>query len=167
MRYAKACKSCTVSKAVPTELSKAISLLNKISTYTEQKNLKDFKEAFAKRYEDQEISLLNVLDNETGIGYPVNATTTSDSAPLLANLLVNVGNTIQSSNHQSTNWSSFLWSKLQVALKHGSCEIEITDTEFQSVFKDQDSGEGVLPDSIYTLGSIMAGSNDELDKGNF
>lgn len=163
----KPAKSCTVSKAVTTELSKAISLLNKISTYTEQKNLKDFKEAFAKRYEDQEISLLNVLDNETGIGYPVNATTTSDNAPLLANLLVNLGNTIQSSNHQSTNWSSFLWSKLQVALKHSSCEIEIIDTEIQSVFKDQDSSEGLLPDSIYTLGSIMAVSNEELDNAIF
>jgi thiopeptide-type bacteriocin biosynthesis protein len=163
----KPAKSCTVSKAVTTELSKAISLLNKISTYTEQNNLKDFKEAFAKRYEDQEISLLNVLDNETGIGYPVNVNVTSDNTPLLTNLFVQAGDKPQLSTHQSNNWSSFLWSKLQVAFKHNSCEIEITDTEIQSIFKNQDSGEGVLPDSIYTLGSIMAGSNDELDKGNF
>jgi thiopeptide-type bacteriocin biosynthesis protein len=163
----KPAKSCTVSKAVTTELSKAISLLNKISTHTEQINLKDFKDAFAKRYEDQEIPLLAVLDNEAGIGYPVNANTTSDNAPLLTNLFVQAGNKSQLSTHQSNNWSSFLWSKLQFAFKHSSCEIEITDIEIQSVFKDQDSGEGVLPDSIYTLGSIMAGSNDELDKGDF
>jgi thiopeptide-type bacteriocin biosynthesis protein len=159
--------SCEVSKAVTTELINAIRLLNKISTYTEQANLKGFKEAFAKQYEDREISLITVLDNEAGLGYPVNASVNSDNAPLLANLHVNVVNATQSSNHQSNNWSSFLWSKLQDAMIHNSYEIEITNSEINSIFKSEENNEDSLPDSIYTLGSVLATSGEELDKGNF
>ncbi|MFM7430126.1 MAG: lantibiotic dehydratase, partial [Flammeovirgaceae bacterium] len=163
----KPANDCTISKAVTTELSNTIKLLNKIVAYTEQGRLKDFKEAFSKRYEEQEISLLHVLDNEAGIGYPVNAYTTSDNAPLLANLFVNVENEKQSSNHQSSNWFKFLWSKLQDVIRHNSSELEITDAEIHTIFKDYPSNEDLLPDSIYTLGNILAASDEELDKGNF
>ncbi len=159
--------SCTINKVVITELHNAIKLLSKISPYAEQTNLRDFKEAFIKRYEDQEIPLLTMLDNEAGIGYPVNAHASSDSTPLLANLFVNVENKSQAINHQSTNWSSFLWAKLQEALLMNFTEIEITDEKIRSIFTNQESSEDVLPDSIYTLGSIIASSSEEIDKGNF
>jgi len=157
----------TISKAVTIELSNTIKLLNKIVAYTEQARLKDFKEAFRKRYEEQEVALLHVLDNEAGIGYPVGAHITSDNTPLLANLFVNAENEKQSSNHQSNNWSKFLWSKLQDVIRHNSRELEITDAEIQSIFKKQQSNEGLLPNSIYTICNILAASNEELDKGNF
>jgi thiopeptide-type bacteriocin biosynthesis protein len=159
--------SCTISKVIITELRNAIKFLSKISPYTEQTNLRDFKEAFIKRYEDQEIPLLTVLDNEAGIGYPVNAHTTSDSTPLLANLFVNAENKNQSINHQSTNWSSFLCEKLQDALRLNFTEIEITDDKIRSIFTNQENSEDVLPNSIFTLGSILTSSREEMDKGNF
>ncbi|MFM7431584.1 MAG: lantibiotic dehydratase, partial [Flammeovirgaceae bacterium] len=125
----KPASDCTISKAITTELSNTIKLLNKIVAYTEQGRLKDFKEAFSKRYEEQEIPLLHVLDSEAGIGYPVGAHITSDNTPILANLFVNIENEKPSSNHQGSKWSKFLWSKLQDVIRHNSSELEITDAE--------------------------------------
>jgi thiopeptide-type bacteriocin biosynthesis protein len=163
----KPANDCIISKAVTIELSNTIKFLNKIVAYTEQGRLKDFKEAFSKRYEDQEIPLLHVLDSEAGIGYPVGAHITSDNAPLLANLFVNVENEKPSSNHQGSKWSKFLWLKLQNAIRENSIELEITDAEIQSIFEEQQSDEELLPDSMYTLCNILSESNEELDKGNF
>ncbi|MFN7600165.1 MAG: lantibiotic dehydratase [Bacteroidota bacterium] len=163
----KPANDCTISKAITTELCNTIILLNKIVAYTEQGRLKDFKETFSKRYEEQEIPLLHVLDSEAGIGYPVGAHLSADNTPILANLFVNIENEKPSSNHQSSKWSKFLWSKLQDAVWHNSNELEITDAEIQPIFKEQQSNEELLPDSMYTLGNILATSNEELDKGNF
>ena len=56
-------------------LKKAIKILSIFSTrhpeqqFTSFKYLKAFKEAFIKRYEDEEVPLLKVMDSESGIGY--------------------------------------------------------------------------------------------------
>lgn len=52
-------------------IKEAIKILNKISfsPLNVNKNLIKFKEAFYNRYEDQEMPLLEVIDNELGIGY--------------------------------------------------------------------------------------------------
>jgi thiopeptide-type bacteriocin biosynthesis protein len=159
--------ACTLNKAVAIELGNAIKLLSKVLPYTGQANLKEFKEAFTRRYEEQEIPLLEVLDSEAGIGYPVNAHVASDNSPLLTNLFIAPGNQPQTSAHQSTPWSKFLWRKLQATIRSNSHEIEILESEIEPVLIQQQNIENFLPDSAYTLGSVMATSNEELDKGNF
>lgn len=159
--------ACMLNRAVTNELGNAIKLLSKVSSYTGQANLKEFKEAFTRRYEEQEIPLLEVLDSEAGIGYPVNAHASSDNSPLLTNLLITPGNQPQTSTHQSTPWSKFLWTKLQDTIRRNAREIEILESEIEPVLKEQQNSEDFLPVSAYTLGSVIAASNDELDKGNF
>ncbi len=159
--------SCAINKGVTEELSRAIKMLNNVTPQSEQTRLKDFKEAFIKHYEEQEIPLLEVLDSEAGIGYPVNAHESSDNVPLLINLFVQAENKSQLSTHQSTAWSKFLWSKLQEAIRSDSCEIEIAEVEIQTILKDQKNDKSLLPDSVYTLASVLAASGEELDKGNF
>ncbi|WP_373747891.1 lantibiotic dehydratase, partial [Kaistella sp.] len=51
------------------ELKKGISILNKITEASEQSYLNDFKKAFYKRFENEEIQLSYAMDTEVGIGY--------------------------------------------------------------------------------------------------
>lgn len=61
----------TLDEQVDTKLSGVLGLLSKISksTIKRKSNLDRFKENFYRRYEDAELPLVKVLDNELGIAY--------------------------------------------------------------------------------------------------
>ncbi|MCY0970811.1 lantibiotic dehydratase family protein [Chryseobacterium wangxinyae] len=59
-----------LSKKTVQNANKAIEVLNLFSN-CENNTFKEFKEAFHKKYEDQEISLLAILDDDLDLGYPV------------------------------------------------------------------------------------------------
>lgn len=158
---------CQISKSVIDELNKAIELLDKITTQPEQTNLIKFKEEFEKRYEMQEISLLTVLDADTGIGYPVNEQSNSDNTPVLDNLLLNNVVQSQSTTYANSKWSRFLLQKFQEASKNNLFEIDITDDEIKTIVKDNEENINILPDSVYTMCSVLASSGEEVDNGNF
>ncbi len=65
-------KIATVSKTIPDEILKTINFLLSVNTQFYNNNLIQFQDAFYARYESQEIPLLQALDIEIGIGYPVN-----------------------------------------------------------------------------------------------
>lgn len=52
------------------DVNKSIDILNLFSHY-QNNAFKEFKEAFYKKYEDEEVPLLRVLDDDSGFGYPV------------------------------------------------------------------------------------------------
>ncbi|MEL6589792.1 MAG: lantibiotic dehydratase [Bacteroidota bacterium] len=54
---------------IKSSLKNAIKVCSRLSRYVEHYRLKKFKEDFTRRYEDQEVPLLEVLDVESGIGY--------------------------------------------------------------------------------------------------
>ncbi len=75
----------TINKDKKT-LQEAIQLLsmfaekNPEKKFTSFKNLQEFKNAFLERYEEEEVELLKVLDNESGIGYIQNSNDNSFSS---------------------------------------------------------------------------------------
>lgn len=158
---------CQITNALTDELNKTITLLDKITIQPEQTNLIRFKEEFEKRYESQEIPLLTVLDADTGIGYPVSEQSNSDNTPVLRNLFLNNVVQNQSIAYPNTNWTKFLLQEFQEATKNNFSEIEITDQEIKEIFIDAIGGLSILPDSAYTMCSILASSGTEVDNGNF
>ncbi|MBF4519155.1 lantibiotic dehydratase family protein [Flavobacterium sp. ANB] len=58
-----------LNQKYPAEIVRTIKFLNKISAIKTPTPLQNFKKAFLKRYEGQEVALTRVLDFETGIGY--------------------------------------------------------------------------------------------------
>jgi lantibiotic biosynthesis protein len=175
--------NCQINSNVTDELTKAIVLLDKITPIPDHSNLKKFTEEFEKRYESQEIPLLTVLDADTGIGYPVNEQAYADNTPLLNNFAVNNTNENTSQSYPSNKWSKFILHKYQQAMKDGSAEIELKEDEIKIFWKNkgsdnsnngkQDDGDNAknelasLPDSVYSMGSLLAFSAEEVDKGNF
>ncbi len=74
----------TIHEDHKAELLKAVELLGKLFSSTTNDNLTSFADRFRKRYEDQVMPLLQVLDGETGIGY------TEQSGRNLSPLLENI-----------------------------------------------------------------------------
>ncbi|HEY0174781.1 MAG TPA: lantibiotic dehydratase, partial [Pedobacter sp.] len=71
------------------KLSEAVGLLNRITPYFENVNLKNFRNNFYNRYEEREMPLLKVLDTETGVGY-LNNIRDRDITPLLDDIALPV-----------------------------------------------------------------------------
>lgn len=69
------------------DLCKTLRFLNKITVYNENATLSAFKKAFWDRYEGQEVRLLEVLDPNIGLGYPINEKFNNNNA-LLANWML-------------------------------------------------------------------------------
>ena len=68
------------------DLMKAIGLLSKLFSSSNNENLSSFAERFRKRYEDRLVPLLQALDAETGVGYPEQSG--NNLSPLLENLVL-------------------------------------------------------------------------------
>ncbi|WP_036675122.1 lantibiotic dehydratase family protein [Pedobacter heparinus] len=112
------------------DLKGAIEFFNKITAKPGETNLSKFREAFRDRYEDREMPLLQVLDNEAGIGY-TQAGSTGDINPLVDDLMI--------PQPGSSNGNKVIWSGLQSILLKKYIEakttnqytIELSDKEFE------------------------------------
>jgi lantibiotic biosynthesis protein len=69
----KKAKKAHVSSALQNELMEALELLNRLFAVKGNSQLEAFAKKFYDRYEDKEMPLLQILDSETGIGYPENS----------------------------------------------------------------------------------------------
>jgi len=159
-------EKCQITSQLTDELAKAISLLEKITPLPNHSNLGKFIDEFEKRYASQEIPLLTILDSDTGIGYPFNGQTFSDNAPLLTNLQLGNDTHADNKHYKSTKWSKFILSKYHQAIRNHETEIEITEDEVRTIWKD-DNDMDFTPNSIYTLCSVLASSAEDFDSGNF
>lgn len=119
----------TVSQDIPEDVFKAVALLNRVTPYFENENLRRFKEAFYNRYEDEEIPLAQALDNETGIGYLQN--TYSGITPLVDNILFPPAQ----QNYKNSSASPFhlmMQQKLADTLKQGERQVTLDESDFDS-----------------------------------
>jgi lantibiotic biosynthesis protein len=149
------------------ELSKGINVLSRITKAPRETSFQKFRDEFAKRYEAAEVSLLEVLDPDIGLGYPANSRSASDNAPLLTDIsLEGDGGGLSQLNYNGA-WTKFLMKKIQSAFEKGLEEIELMNEELDGIFGPDEMHLDNLPGSIYTLCSIAASSADDIDKGNF
>jgi hypothetical protein len=112
------------------QLTKAITVLNQLTSTPLKTNLSEFQKNFHERHEDKEIALLEVLDIETGIGYAQNTNNTGDVNPLVNDIM------LPYDDNQDTelNWSkkqSFLFRKLLKANKENQKVIQFTANDLK------------------------------------
>lgn len=130
-----------------------------IRRYQARSNLQRFQEAFFQRYETKEMPLLQVLDNESGIGY-LQSTGPGDTHPMIDDiqtLYPEVETTIQLGDRES-----FLLKKLLAASQQGDYEVKLQDEElkaFEPVWED-------LPDTFSVIGAVLgrAGTDGTAEK---
>ncbi|GHT84500.1 hypothetical protein FACS18947_2040 [Bacteroidia bacterium] len=143
------------------ELQSAMTFLNRISSGGGNATLSQFQQAFYSRYEDREVPLMEALDPELGIGYPVNAHT-GDISPLLENFYL-PAQAGQGMGSQSNAFQSVLFKKTMNVLSQNKKEIVFNDEDVKNFHADWAD----LPPTIYTMFEIVkAGQEDTLIRLN-
>lgn len=158
--------SCILNQSIQHELNRALSLLNAITPMPEGTNMMKFKEEFLKKYETREIPLVEVLDPETGIGYPAGGQMNSDNAPLVGDIQVRYDSPFELPKWDE-KWAKYILRKIEQCLASKSRAMEITESERAMILGETEINENTLPDSAYTLCNILSPSCGELDRGNF
>jgi len=139
----------SVSRKIIKEIQQALTFLNKITPHNTHINLSRFKENFLKRYEEREMPLLFVLDNESGIGYGDN--TSGDISPLVDDLLPARGN--PAANVSNVNIQTILLQKYQQTMQK---VIELSDEDVKGVEAKWDD----LPPTLSVVCEILQDNED-------
>lgn len=147
----------TLNEDLANNIQEGLALINKISsTKRNNTDLSEFKKAFYERYETKEISLALALDQEIGLGYPINSGK-GDSNPLIDDIAFSrLG-----SNDISSKLSQIdivLFNKIIEAEKQGDKVIEIREDEVVLL----DSNWLDLPDTFSTIAQIAVTENQNM-----
>ena len=135
----------TVSRNIIKDVKQALIFLNKINSYGMRPMLSQFKEKFYKRYEEREMPLLFVLDNELGIGYAGNSS--GDISPLVDDLTIPHRQSL-SSDVSRPSIQSILLQRYQKSFQQ---VIELTDEDVNGIDASWDD----LPLSFSVLCEIL------------
>jgi thiopeptide-type bacteriocin biosynthesis protein len=116
-----------IGEEVLRELARAVDALCRLVPEHEPRVLADFREAFRRRYGDAEVPLLEVLDEDSGIGFAGSASQERFPSPILAGLPFPAPPSA-ASEPGGAGPRLLLW-KLSDALSSGRGEIEIGDED--------------------------------------
>jgi thiopeptide-type bacteriocin biosynthesis protein len=154
----------TLHSQVATELHEAIEVLAKLQNpkETEPANLRRFQEDFYLRYEEQEVPLLEVMDAEMGLGYPVRAHIAEDS-PLLDDIVIPAPES-GSESYAWSDWQQFLLEKYLDGLGKQTYVWQLDAKELRSFLKNTSPR---LAASLYSKGTLIASSAAAIDQGDF
>ncbi|BDD04578.1 lantibiotic dehydratase family protein [Aureibacter tunicatorum] len=132
------------------DLKKGIDVLNRLTPYKKDENIANFIEEFYKRYEDEEVPLVQVLDVDTGLGFPVSQD--NDISPLV--------NGIHKStkNENVTSVSTFDKLLMKKLSNIRNNEIVIDEDDL----KEFDSNWERFPDTIYSMIEVVYDENRPL-----
>lgn len=151
-----------LGRAVMDEIAHGIELLCRLSGTTVTDPLEAFRDQFIERYgEGRLVPLVEVLDDEVGIGLP-SVGTGSNASPLLAGLSFPAGREVL-----KIPWArreEFLLEKLTAALAARSPTIEITEDELAPFEREP---RNPLPDGLQAMVSLAAASEEAIAAGDF
>ncbi len=124
--------------------------------------LRRFREAFTERYEAREVPLVDVLDDERGIGFDSAMAGSSEPSPLLEDL--NFPPADGASRAQYGAHEDWLLHKLAPLLAAGAREWVLDDEEMKAL---EDKTPARLPDAFAVMATLAATSPEALAKGEF
>lgn len=126
----KKAKKAVISEILTNELYDLITFLNKINPAIQREtNLLRFKDAFYNRFEEAEVPLLQVLDNELGLGYPIQPGNTGDICQLVDDLILPQRDKTVPLRHVLPV-EDIIKDKYIQAIRKGATEIVLSDSDF-------------------------------------
>jgi hypothetical protein len=157
--------SSILNKKLGDELLKGVSLLQLLTPNDSGKDaFTEFKNAFTTRYEGQWVSLAEVLDTESGIGYGKFSTSGMEESPLIDKLPF--GNATSTNGQQYADTELYKWQLYQQAILQNKREVIIDDSIIETLSKKEQSVTGI-PDSISMMAKVNAASAADIDNGNY
>lgn len=152
----------TIGFGAIAEIQHHLEKLWSLSRLTSNTDLEDFCKAFQERYDQQEVPLVLALDAETGLGYGAYSDGQADHSPLVDDIIAG-----KVSEPKTIAWSKlhdFQLKKLHSCLRENLREIEITDKDLADLKETETLS---IPDSFHIIGTILARTNEDIDKGDF
>jgi len=119
-------ENAVIDNKIADEILEAIGLMNQITTPYRDTTLKKIADSFYERYEEREMPLLQVLDVESGIGYPANK---GDISPMLEGYAFPNNETSQNSI-VFNRIQSVLHKKLIENYRNNGHTVEFTEKDF-------------------------------------
>ena len=153
-------EAATLNSAVLEELYGVISLLARSDRPREEQHLISFRKAFSERYDNEWVSLEEVLNVETGIGY--GSSPPSDGSPLLKGMHLSPKTDVEQ-QVLLTNFQSFLLQRILECARNGNAEVNIHPNEFPV----SSQTANLMPDSFSVLVVLTARSVEALKAGEF
>ena len=129
-------------------------------------DLEEFKKRFRGRYEDEEVSLNLVLDQEIGIGYGSFSSMGAGYTPMIDELALPT-----SINSPKTNvvkwWQKFVLEKYTNTIRENAAILELTDADLENIGNNQPHSNQSPGYSFYAFGNLLSESPEAVDDGNF
>ena len=157
----KRCEQATLGQPVLDELSDGLRLLSKLAPKNGHDQFEQFRLDFVRRYGDRSVPLVQVLDEESGIGF----LTSNDPAAMQAPLLRGIA--IPSRAEHFESWSrkhAFLYNKLTQAFASGAKTLDLKEQDIDAMQVDDPAS---LPDAVAVMGTLIAESPAQVDNGDF
>ncbi len=155
--------AATVGTQVVDEIKNGIDWLHRLSGQQEDDELAGFRREFLTRFQEgQAVPLVNVLDEEVGIGYQRSTAPRSGASPLLEGFAIPPPSEIP-----TVAWgprAALLLKKRDEAIAAGAFEIELTREDMAVLAAEE---LPLLPDSFYAVATLAANSQADLNCGNF
>jgi lantibiotic biosynthesis protein len=155
--------------AVLEEIGRGIDILRRISNRRADL-MEKFRKDFVDRYGDgREVPLVEVLDEEIGIGFEKSGDAGAEASPLLQGLVL--GAPAAEAGSPWTQRETFLLIRLSEALAAGTQEIELTPADVERMVPPGAGGEGpelaYLADAFQVMATLAAASPEAADAGDF
>ena len=145
----------TLGPMVLDEITRGVDVLHRLAQSPAENSLSRFREAFVARYDQKEVSLVEALDEEVGVGFA----TSEETSPLLKEL---VFPTEPQQITADPARQTLLLRQLSEALERGDQEINLDASDLEAI----SSKEALpLPDSFAVQVMLAAESQAALDRG--
>lgn len=154
----KPAEELTVTHGLVEELARAVHLLVDLFSYGWDDPLAEFKQAFEQRYGERTVPLVEVLDEEIGIGFGGSQSPGSDPSPLVAGLPF-----APPRERERVFWGSrgrhLLW-RVCEAIAEGAEELVLDPREFAQFHED---GVPELPDAFHVQATLLSSDPRTVD----
>lgn len=148
-----------LSHNVKEEIKNKISFFEKINIHhnSENHDIENFKKSYINQYGNKTTQLLEVLDPDLGIGYPVKLSINNFSS-FLDRMNIKIKGTLK---RDLTPWDDFLLEKYEQALIENKKKIQIND---EDLFFSNVSGKEEINDVVLFTGQILKNEEDDYFK---
>jgi thiopeptide-type bacteriocin biosynthesis protein len=148
-----------LGRAVIDEVSRAVELLHRLATRGQSDALGRFREQFNRRWEGQEIPLVQALDAESGIGFAADNEVAAEPTPLLEGLaFAGAPPTLP----PTAPGFAHILRRLQQG--GGALALILDESDLQAL---AEADPPPLPDAFAVKVALAAASDDAIDSGDF
>jgi thiopeptide-type bacteriocin biosynthesis protein len=146
------------------DISKSVNELMVLNQNKVPFDLLAFKKRLNDHYGGEEVSLAEALDEDIGIGYGVNSGATCSA--MIEELELDPTEPV--AGQPEIWWQQFLADKYFKSVENAQNEVELTNEDLEFISKNRAAQSPVRKAASYfVFGNLIAGSANDLDKGDF